>query len=245
MADETTRTRGASSGFRGLVAWTVILGLIALVVWLAAERNARTWYLVPDEGRLVVMRGVLLPMGRQAFKTADPALAQAYEPVVLPPGKPLPAEAAFEERASLDQALYDLLAGWAREEIASGEPGRLERGLGYLSRAEKLPGISSAQREDLSALRAESGFFEARRLIDRAAEELRDAAEKLRHTATSRSQHAPAARALLRELEPAVDAASGALRVSPPAPAPRPDADAPPPTSPPPGGEPAPPADPR
>jgi hypothetical protein len=222
----------------------VILGLLALVVWLVAERNARTWYLVPDEGRLVVMRGVHLPIGRQAFKTADPALAQAYEPVVVPPEKALPGERTFEERALLDQALFDLLAGWAREEIASGEPGRLERGLGYLSRAEKLPGISSAQREDLSSLRAESGFFEARRLIDRAADELREAAEKLRHTAGSRSQHAPQARTLLRELEPAIDAASEALRVAPPPPA-RADGAAPPPTSPPTGAAAPPPANPR
>jgi hypothetical protein len=213
-----------------MLAWVVILGLLGLVAWLAAERNARTWHLVPDEGRLVVMRGMLLPAGRQAFQTSDPALAQAYAPLVAPPGTPLPAERTFEERALLDQGLYDLLAAWAREEIASRDPARLERGLGYLTRAEKLPGLSAAQREDLSSLRAESGYHEALRHLGRAADELRDAAEKLRRASSSRSPHANDASVLLREVEPALQATTGAMRSAgatirpgePPVPAPAP-----------------------
>ncbi|WP_242341175.1 MULTISPECIES: hypothetical protein [unclassified Anaeromyxobacter] len=212
MADDTTRTPRRGGGARAAVAWVAIVGLLALVLWLVSERNARTWYLVPDEGRLVVMRGILAPLGRQTFKTADPSQAQAYEPIVAPPGKPLPAERAFEERSLLDQGIYDLLSGWAREEIASGDAARLERGLGYLSRAERLAGLSPTQREDLSALRAESGFYEAQRLLDRAVGELRDATEKLRHTGASRSARANDARALLHDVEPALDAASIALR---------------------------------
>lgn len=212
MNDTTTMAGRTGPGLKGLLAWVAILGLLALVLWLASERNARSWHLVPDEGRLVVMRGMLLPMGRQAFDTSDPALAQAYAPLVPPPGKPLPPERTFEDRTLLDQGLYELLAGWARDEIASGDPARLERGLGYLGRAEKLPGLSSAQRDDLAGLRAESGYYEAMRLLSRAAEELRDATEKLRRTSGSRSAHAADAGALLRELEPASEAAQAALR---------------------------------
>ncbi|HEY6005406.1 MAG TPA: hypothetical protein VIV57_21180 [Anaeromyxobacter sp.] len=230
MDDSTTVAR-RGGGMKGLLAWLAILGLLALVVWLVAERNSRTWHLVPDEGRLVVMRGMMLPAGRTTFQTSDPALAQAYAPLVAPPGKPLPPERSFEERALLDQALYDVMAGWAREEIASGDPARLERGLGYLTRAEKLPGLSPAQRDDLGALRAESGFQEGLRLLGRATEELRDAAEKLRRAATSRSTHASDAGMLLKDVEPALEAASGALRqasrIARP-PAPEPGAAAPP-----------------
>jgi hypothetical protein len=238
VADETRRSQGV--GFKGALAWIAILGLLALVLWLVSERNARTWYLVPEDGRVVVMRGVLFPVGRQTFKTADSALAQVYEPVVAPPGKALPEERSFDERSLLDQGLYDLLASWAREEIASGEPGRLERGLAYLSRAERLPGISAAQRQDLASLRAESGYYEAQRLLERATSELRDAAEKLRTTADSRSPHSGEARALLHEVEPAVEASSAALRAAPHPPPPQP---APQPTSAPPQGQPAPAAD--
>src|SRR5690349_771482 len=149
MSDTTTSSR-RGGGVRSTVAWLAILGLVALVAWLVSERNARTWYLVPADGRLVVMKGYLLPAGRGTFETSDPAVAAAYAPIVPPPGKALPPERSFDERGQVDQAIFDLVAGWAREEIASGDPARLERGLGYLVRAEKLPGLSSAQREDLA-----------------------------------------------------------------------------------------------
>ena len=225
MDESTTMAGRRGSGMKSVLAWLAILALLGVVVWLAAERNARSWHLVPDEGRVVVMRGMPLPAGRQAFETSDPVLAQAYAPLVAPPGKTLPPERSFEERALLDQALYEIVAGWAKDEIASGDPARLERGLGYLSRAERLPGLSAAQREDLAALRAESGFQEGLRLLGRAADELRDAAEKLRRAASSRSAHATDAGVLLRDVEPALEAATGALRAAgriakPPAPPP-------------------------
>jgi hypothetical protein len=237
MEDSTTVARRPGTGMKGALAWVAILLLVALVLWLASERNARTWHLVPDEGRLVVMRGVLLPVGRHAFEPTEAALAQAYAPAVPPPGKPLPAERSFEERSLLDQALFALLAGWARDEIASADPARLDRALGYLGRAEKLPGISPAQREELEGLRAESGFHEARRLVAKAAGELRDAVERLRRAAGSRSPHAPDANVLLRDVEPALEAALGAERAAgvrdratpaePPPGAPQPGAPAP------------------
>jgi hypothetical protein len=209
---DTTQLRSGGGFLRAAVAWIAILGLLALVTWLVSERNARTWYLVPADGRLVVMKGYLLPVGRGAFETSDPATAAAYAPIVPPPGKAAPAERAFEERGQVDQAIYELVSGWARDEIASGDPARLERGLGYLGRAEKLPGLSASQREDLAALRAESGYQEAMRLLGRAVDELRDASDRLRRTASSRSAHAGDAGRLLRELEPALDQAGAALR---------------------------------
>jgi hypothetical protein len=131
---------------------------------------------------------------------------------VPPPGKALPAERTFQERGLLDQAIYDLVAAWAREEIASGDPARLERGLGYIGRAERLPGLSPAQRDDLAALRAESGYQEAIRLLSRALGDLRDASDRLRRAAASRSPHADEAGLLLREVEGALDATGAALR---------------------------------
>ena len=227
MSDTTVETRHGG-GFKWALAWLAILGLVGLVAYLVSERNARTWYLVPADGRLVVMKGYLLPMGRGAFETTDPTLAQAYAPLVPPPGKTLPQERTFDERGLVDQAIYDLVSGWAKDEIASGDPARLERGLGYLARAEKLPGLSGAQRDDLGALRAESGYQEALRLLARAVDDLRDASERLRRASTSRSSHATEAGRLLRELEPAFQGASSALgEAQPTAPAPPPPPAAP------------------
>ena len=226
MEETKELRRPGVGGFKSAAAWVAIVALLVLVAWLASERNARSWYLVPDEGRLVVMKGMMAPVGRRAVESAEPALAQAYAPLVPPPGKPLPAERAFTERSLLDQAMYDLLAAWAREEIDSGEPGRLDRGLGYLSRAEKLPGVSSAQRDDLAALRAESGYQEAIRLARRALEDLRDASEKLRVAAASRSRHATEAGVLLGPVDSALSSVREAVRSSsPPAAKPAPSAD--------------------
>ena len=204
----------AGAAAKALLAWLAILGLLALVGYLVSERNARTWALAPEEGRLVVSKGLLLPLGRSHFKTSDPALAKAYGPLVPPPGKALPEERTFLEQGDLDRALYDLLSAWAREDVASNDPARLERGMGYLERALVLPGISAAQRDDLAALRAESGYFEARRLLERSRAELSEAAEKLRLAASSRSPHAADAQALLHDLGPVVDAVAGVVRAS-------------------------------
>ncbi|HET6436874.1 MAG TPA: hypothetical protein VFG59_02345 [Anaeromyxobacter sp.] len=218
---------------RSFLAWVVILALLAAVVYLVSQQNARTWALVPEEGRLVVKKGLLLPVGRTEFKTTDPVQAKVYGPLVPPPGKGLPAERTFTEQAELDRALYQLLASWAREDVASGDPARLERGLGYLERAMELPAISASQHDDLAALRAESGYYEARRLLEKARAELAEAADKLRLAAGSRSAHASDAQALLNELAPAIDATAAAVRAAGSAPAPVPE-----PSSPPPDGHP-------
>lgn len=234
--------RGSASGAaaKGLLAWVVILGLVGVVGYLVSERNARTWSLAPEEGRLVVKKGLFLPMGQTEFKTSDPVLAKAYAPLVPPPAKPLPDERAFGDQADLDRELYGLLSAWAREDVSSGDPARLERGLGYLERAMELPALSAAQRDDLGALRAESGYYEARRLLEKARAELSEAAEKLRLTAGSRSPHALDAEALLKQLGPAVEAATGAVRAAGPARTPEaPPPPAQPAPAPPPDGRPA------
>jgi len=212
---------GGAAG-KAFLAWMVILALVAAVVYLVSERNTRTWALSPEEGRLIVKRGLLLPVGRMEYKTSDPRLAKVYGPLVPPTGKGLPLERIFSDQAELDRALYDLLGSWAREDVASGDPARLERGLGYLERAMELPGISASQREDLAALRAESGYYEARRLLEKARAELAEAADKLRLTAGSRFAHAADAQTLLHELGPAIDATAAAIRAGGSAPAPEP-----------------------
>ncbi len=205
MADDKPKAAPARSSGRSLAITALVLVLLAAVVYLASERNARHWFLVPEDGELVVKKGVLFLTGRSTFKTGDPSLAQTYAPLRPPPGAPLPPEQEFDERAGLDQGLYDILSRWARDDIASEDPQRLERSLTYLGRAERLPGISAAQREDLRNLRGESGFFEAKALLERGTESLRLAREKLRLAADSTTRHAAEALVLLRRLDPLVE----------------------------------------
>jgi hypothetical protein len=147
-----------------------------------------------------------------------------------PPGAPAPGERAFDDRAALDQALYDLLSRWARDDIATEKPELVARGLAWVARAERLAGVSAAQREDLRALRGESGYYEALWLLERGAEDLRLAREKLRLAADSPTRHSADAFVLLRRLDPLVEEAfktqassprPGEKPAPPPPPAPR------------------------
>jgi hypothetical protein len=212
MEAETTGTAPAKaprhhSPGRQLLAWAIILGLAALVFWLASERNARQWFLVPEDGELVVKKGMPFPAGRARFKADDPQLAEAYAPVKPPPGAPAPGEQAFDDRSALDQALYDLLSRWARDDIATEKPELVARGLAFVARAERLAGVSASQREDLRALRGESGYYEALWLLERGVEDLRLARERLRLAADSPTRHAAEAFVLVRRLDPLVEEA--------------------------------------
>jgi len=226
---ETVAGRSAGATAKGLLAWLLVVGLLAAVAYLVSERNSRIWALAPEEGRLVVKRGLFLPVGSKEYRPSEAALAKVYAPLVPPAGKPLPGRREFLEESDLDRALYDLLSTWAAEDVTSGDPARLERGLGYLERAMDLPAISAAQRDSLAALQAESGYFEARRLLERARAEITEAARKLRVTAGSRSPRADDAEALLRELAPALEATAAAVRAAGPSPQPSPAVAKPPP----------------
>jgi hypothetical protein len=81
----------------------------------------------------------------------------------------------------------------------------LQRGLGYVTRAKQLSSISTAQHGDLDALSAESGFYEARGLLERGSEELRQAREKLRLASQVPGRHAAEASSLLHRIDPIVE----------------------------------------
>ncbi len=222
MAEEEERRWAKPRSGRSAVLTLAIILLLGLVLWLLSERNARHWALVYEDGTLSVKKGILFPVGRQSFKTDDPALALAYAPLKPPPSAKLDEERPFEDRAGLDQALYELLAKWARDDIATERPELMERALSWIARADKLANISAGQREDLKNLRAESGYFEARQLLDKGADALRQARERLRLTASSSSSHAGDAGEALRRVDPIVEEVYQASRLLAPAGTPRP-----------------------
>src|SRR5512133_3741507 len=105
MSEEERRWQRRGGGGRAALVALVVLALVGVVVWLLSERNSRQWFLVYEDGKLEVKKGIMLPTGRQSFKTDDPALAQAYAPLKPPPGTKLDEERSFDDRAGLDQAL--------------------------------------------------------------------------------------------------------------------------------------------
>jgi hypothetical protein len=205
MGDEESTPEPKKTSGRGALAWLAIVGLGLGVAYLVSERNARRYYLTAEKGQLVVKRGLLFPTGTQAWRPEDPMMGAAYAPIDPPKGAPIPAEQSFDEQGALDRALYDLLAAWAKSDIATERSELLQRGLAYLDRAEKLSGLSAAQRDDLKTLRAESGYYEARQLIEQGADKLRQARDRLRLSGESPTRHAREALDLFHRIEPVVD----------------------------------------
>jgi hypothetical protein len=180
----------------------VAVGLGVAVAWLLAERNARQWWIVPEDGKVVVKKGIFFVAGKAAFQPPDPELARTYAPLVPPPGAPAAVEASFDDRAELDQALFELLARWAREDIASQQMDRMDRARAFLQRASRLAGLSPAQREQLRVMQAETAFQEAVGHLQEGAAALRRALEGLRLAAEARGPVAAEAAALGKALEP-------------------------------------------
>jgi hypothetical protein len=203
MADESPRPTRSRSPLLLLLA----VGLAVAVAWLLSERNARQWWLVPEEGRVVVKRGVFFPAGKATFKSDDPEMSRTYAPFAPPPGAAVPQESAFDDRAALDQALFEWLARWAREDIQSEQMARMERARGFLQRAARLAGLSPAQREQLRTLQAETAFQEAVEHLKQGAEALRSALEGLRLAAEARGPVAAEAAALAKAVDPVATSA--------------------------------------
>lgn len=195
---------------RSVLPLLLAVGLGVAVAWLLAERNARQWWLVPEDGRVVVKKGLFFPAGKAAFQSADPEATRTYAPLPVPQGATAPVESAYDDRAELDQALFDLLARWARDDIQSQQMERMERARGHLSRASRLAGLSPSQREQLRALQAETAFQEAVGHLQEGANALRRALEGLKLAAEARGPVAAEAAALEKSLEP-VAGATGQL----------------------------------
>jgi len=192
---------------RSILPLVLAVGLGVAVAWLLAERNARQWWIVPEDGKVVVKKGVFFPTGKAAYLSADPETTRTYAPLTPPQGAAPLAETSYDDRAELDQALFDLLARWARDDIQSQQMERMERARGHLGRASRLAGLSPAQREQLRVLQAETAFQEAVEHLTQGANALRRALEGLKLAAEARGPVAAEAAALERSLEPVAGAA--------------------------------------
>ncbi|HET9158923.1 MAG TPA: hypothetical protein VFN91_19775 [Myxococcaceae bacterium] len=75
--------RRAGRAFTRLVVTLVVLGLLGAVGFLLSQLNARTFTLQVQDGKLLVMKGRMLPVGAEPYRPSDPALAAAYGPFDL------------------------------------------------------------------------------------------------------------------------------------------------------------------
>jgi hypothetical protein len=205
--------RRAGRAFTRLVVTLVVLSLIGAVGFLLSQLNARTFTLQQQDGKLLVMKGRMLPMGSEAYRPSEPALAAAYAPFDLLGGTAAGLEGArFDERDAMDRALFQFLEGLARPRLVSDDPAVLNQGLVALGRMQKLGGITDEQRKTLRSLESEVAFFQARTRLDQARRDIAEAVSQLRISADSGTRHARAAHRMLGAVEPAATALEEALR---------------------------------
>lgn len=198
-----TSTRGGGFGraLKNLLLFLLFLGLAFGLLYLVAERNARRYFLVPEDGNLVVKRGIFFPIGQKPYLPDDPTLAKAYAPIPLPASGTKIKQQAFAERSDLDRSLFDTLLGWSKTRIHSGDPKTLELGIKYLGRAEKLPTYTDKQRQALEELQGEVAYYEAKRRLRQSVESLEDVVKKLARARDSGSARAGESKALLGAIE--------------------------------------------
>jgi hypothetical protein len=192
-----------------------VLGLAGAVIFLLSQLNARTYRLTVSDGRLVVEKGLLLPLGSQPYHPADAAIAEAYAPLDLHGHSPGGlTEETFNERDELDRALFSLMEGIARPLVSSQRVEDLDAGLALLQRMQKLPGITPEQREGLKKLEAEVAFDQGRMLLVTAQRSLGQALSQLKLAAESGAHNASAAQRVLSTVQGPSDALKEAIEAA-------------------------------
>jgi hypothetical protein len=177
--------------------------------------NARTYLLEVRNGQLVVLKGKLMPTGADPWNPADPGLVDAYAPVDLEGNVALTVVGQkFDDRDELDRAMFQVLEMLARPRLASDEPKDLEKGLALVRRAEKLHGLTEAQRTSLKKMQTDVAYFLARIRLDDARRQLEEALAQLKLAAESDTKTRAQASLMLLAVEPQVKLLSTTLRAT-------------------------------
>jgi hypothetical protein len=206
----------AMQAFTRLLVTLLVLALGGAVAFLLSQLNARTFTLAVESGHLVVMKGRMLPWGAAPYRPGDVGLADTYAPIPLEGGD-VPQSLLtqkYTERDELDRALFSQLETLARPRIASDEPKRIESGVYYLRRAERLTGLSEEQRASLKRMQAEVAYYQARLKMEDARKLIAEAMAQLRLASESENRHARTANQMLTVVEPATTALEQALRTA-------------------------------
>ncbi|MFL5350309.1 MAG: IF-2 protein [Hyalangium sp.] len=195
----------AMRAFTRLVVTLLVLAMGGAVAFLLSQLNARTFTLEVDNGQLIVMKGRMLPSGAAPYQPSDVGLADTYAPIPLE-GHDVPSSLLterFSERDELDRALFSQLEALARPRIASEDPQKVERGVYYLRRAERLTGLSQEQHTTLKAMLADVAYYQARQKLEDARKLITDAMAQLRMAAEGDNRHSRSANQMLSKVEPA------------------------------------------
>jgi len=199
--------------FKRLIITTVVLALGGATVFLLSELNAKTFTLEIREGKLTVLKGRLMPMGADPWRPGDPVLADAYAPLELEGTSPMGVVGVkYDDRDSLDRALFSVVESLARPRVASDDPKDLERGLYFIRRGEHLSGLTDEQRLSLKKMKADVSYYTARMKLEEGQKQIEEALAALKLAAESDTRHARSANQMILAVEPEAKALTDAVR---------------------------------
>lgn len=204
--EETNRKKGVGRRIWNILLVLVFGALVGGVLYLLSERNARMYYAVPTNGKLVIMRGQFLPQGEEPYRPETVRLAAIYAPIDIPTWTSAPAKLAFDERAELDVGVADLLIKWARSLVETGTQEAAADCVGYLERARQLPAISPKQKAALAEIETEVAYYQAQGMLQSAIASLRRAADRLKVAAGSKGPNARKSLLLLPSVDGHIEA---------------------------------------
>lgn len=217
MDTHRTQSFGSRAGrtFSRLLVTLLVLALGGGVLFLLSQLNSRTYRFGHENGQLVVLKGRMLPFGAVPYRPGDARLADAYAPLAVPASEVgALLERKFGDRDELDRALFGVLEGLARPRVASDEAARLDEGLAYLRRAEKLSGLTEEQRLSLKKMQADVAYYQARQRLDEARRDIAEALGQLKLAAENRGRQADSANAMIARVGPAAEKLEEALRAA-------------------------------
>lgn len=202
MDEPLTFGAKASRFFKRLLITVALLGLAGVTLFLLSQENARTYTLDVREGKLVVLKGRLMPMGADPWRP-PPELVDAYAPLDLKGTQPYGVlKEKFTDRDELDRALFTVIEGLAKPRVASDDPDELNDGLYYMRRADRLSGLTEEQKIALKTMKTDVAFYSARVKLEDAQRQIEEALQQLKFATESNNRHSKSAYNMLTAVEP-------------------------------------------
>lgn len=191
-----------ATAFKRLLITVALLGLAGVTVFLLSQENSRTYTLEVRDGKLVILKGRMMPMGADPWRP-PPELVDTYAPIDLKGTQPYGVlNVKYTDRDELDRALFGVLEGLAKPRVASDQPDELNDGLYYLRRADRLSGLSEEQKISLKTMKSDVAFYSARMKLEDAQRQIEEALSQLRISTESNNKHARSAYQMLTAVEP-------------------------------------------
>lgn len=191
-----------ATAFKRLMIMVVVLGLAGVTVFLLSQENSRTFTLEVRDGKLVILKGRMMPMGADPWRP-PPELVDTYAPIDLKDTQPYGVlNVKFTDRDELDRALFSVIEGLAKPRVASDNPEDLTDGLYFIRRADRLSGLSEEQKISLKTMKSDVAFYSARMKLEDAQRQIEEALTQLKISTESNNRHARSAYQMLSAVEP-------------------------------------------